>query len=105
MKDGKRPWLIHSLMLMLVVLAQNVASKVTFEIAPDGVDVIPLVLNIVVLDEEGGTLNAVVMFAAYFGRTGPGEGNILYAGISQNGQSRLGHIRWHIVEILINDRF
>jgi hypothetical protein len=38
----------------LVVVFEQVAAEIAGEIAPDGVDVVVVVLRVVVLDQEGG---------------------------------------------------
>src|SRR6185295_86657 len=39
------------------VLAQQIAPEVPVEVAPHGMNVVPVVLRVVVLDEEGRSLN------------------------------------------------
>jgi len=43
------------------VLCQDVATEVALKIAPDGVDVVGVVLDVVVLDQEGGNLDSTVL--------------------------------------------
>ena len=54
-----------------VMLPQQIAPKVALEIAPDRVDVIGLVLDIVVFDDEIGTLDTVIMRFTPFQASGP----------------------------------
>lgn len=49
------------LVRLLVVLLQQVLAEVVGEVAPDGVDVVGVVLRVVVFEEEGRALHAVVM--------------------------------------------
>ncbi len=57
-----------------VVLGEEVSAEVAFGVAPDGVDVVRVVLGVVVLDEQVGALDAVVVLLAYLEAAGPDEG-------------------------------
>ena len=59
------------------VLAQQIAAEVASEVPPHGVNVIPVVLRVVVLDEESGTLNPIVMLLSPFRLAGPREADFL----------------------------
>src|SRR5437763_17117106 len=48
----------------LVMRLENVQAPVAFEVAPDGVDVVGVVLGVVVLDQEMAALDAVVVALA-----------------------------------------
>jgi hypothetical protein len=48
----------------LEMLAEQVSTKVAVEVAPHRVDVVPVVLGVVVLDQERRALDAVVMLFA-----------------------------------------
>ena len=61
----------------LVVQLQQVHAEVAVEIAPDGVDVVGVVLRVVVFDQERRGLHAIVVRVALLGPAGPGEINIL----------------------------
>jgi choline dehydrogenase-like flavoprotein len=52
---------------------QQIASKISVEVAPHRVDVIAVILRRVVLDEELRALHAVVVRLALLGRACPGE--------------------------------
>ena len=56
-----------------VVFFEEVLAKVVVEVAEDGVDVVGVVLEVVVFDEEGRAVNAVVVFQVFFEASGPGE--------------------------------
>ena len=62
------------------MLGQHVAAEITLEVAPDGVNVVAVVLGAVVLQEEGWPEEAVVVFLAFFGTAGPGEDDLAFAG-------------------------
>jgi hypothetical protein len=45
--------------MVLVVLAEEIGPEIIFAVAPDGMDVIGAVLDVVVLENEGGALNSI----------------------------------------------
>ena len=49
-----------------VVLPQQVFAEIILQIAPNGVDVIGIILRVVIFHQEGRTLNAVIMGLAAF---------------------------------------
>src|ERR1700704_2775597 len=63
----------------LEMLAQQIPPEVAFEIAPDRVDVVAVVLGVVELDEERRTLHAIVVLLPALRFTGPGERHLLRA--------------------------
>src|SRR4029453_3869222 len=62
------------------VFPQQIAAEIAREISPDRVDVIAVVLRVVVLDEEGGALYAVIVLFALLRLSSPGKRNLLEAG-------------------------
>src|SRR5436190_14026506 len=75
----------HSFLLLVwhfrVVLPQQVFAEVVVEIAPDGVDVVGVVLRVVVLDEKSWSLHAIVMRVAFFDAAGPRKINFVPPGL------------------------
>src|SRR5919204_5018999 len=65
------------------MLPQQIASEISLEVAPHRVDVVRVVLRVVVLDEEGRPLHAVVVFLAALGVAGPREADLLDAGLPE----------------------
>src|SRR5258705_8388445 len=61
------------------VLAQQVRAEVALEIAPHRVDVVPVVLRVVVLDQKRRALHTVVVLLTALEWTGPGEANLVSA--------------------------
>src|SRR5690349_9240371 len=61
----------------LVVLFQQIDAEITFKISPHGVNVIRVVLRVVVLDEERGSLNTIVVGPTALLHPGPGEVEIV----------------------------
>ena len=55
------------------MLAKQIFAKVVFKIPPHRVDVVIVILSIVVLEEEGWSLDAVVMAFTTFQAPSPGE--------------------------------
>src|SRR5205085_12677169 len=55
------------------MLSEEITAEVTREIPPDGVHVVRVVLRVVVLDQEGRTLDPVVMGLAASASPGPGQ--------------------------------
>lgn len=62
-------------MLVPVVVLKDVASKITIKIAPYGMDVVGLILDVVVFDQKRWPLNPVVVGSTYLGGSGPGKGD------------------------------
>ena len=56
-----------------VVSAQEVATEIVLQIAPDTMDVIRIVLCVVVLDQHGRTMNTIVVRLAGFDASCPTE--------------------------------
>src|SRR6266571_7332118 len=75
---------------LLVVRPQGVFAKVVLEIAPDGVDVIGVVLGIVVLHQKSRALNAIIMALAGFQSARPGEMKVIVAGLADFAEIRFG---------------
>ena len=77
------------------MLTQQIATEVTFEITPNSVDMIRVVLCIVVLDQEARSLNPVVVRFASTQRACPGEGDAGEIGFLQRRAAtrseRIGH--------------
>ena len=64
------------------VLAEQIAAEVAGEVAPDGMNVVAVVLRVVELDQERRALHAVVVFLASLRLPGPRERNLLDAGLA-----------------------
>jgi hypothetical protein len=84
----------------LVVLFEQVAAEIAGEIAPDGVDVVVVVLRVVVLDEECGRLYAVVVAFAALHAAGPSEVDGL-AGLLDLSLAQLCDLFRHVIGVLI----
>src|SRR5437899_4649072 len=76
-----------------VVRAQRVQSKIVVEVAPDGVDVVCVILRIVVLDDERRALNPVVVWLPRRAASGPGKVNLPQARLAKFGQLHFGQFR------------
>src|ERR1019366_3970573 len=61
----------------LVVQLQQIHAKVAVEIAPDGMDVVGVVLGVVVFDQKPRSLHPIVVRVALLNAAGPGEVDIL----------------------------
>jgi len=59
--------------ILRVVLGEQVRAEIAREVAPHGVVVVRLVLHVVVLDQERGPVDAVVMALALLEAAGPME--------------------------------
>ena len=59
------------------VLTQRFVTEVVFEVPPNAVDMIGVVLSVVVFDDERWTLDPVVMPLTGFSAAGPGKMNAL----------------------------
>lgn len=65
--------LFFEAVVLFEVLAEEVVAKVAVEVAPDGVDVIGVVLGVVVFEKEAFALDAIVVGFVGFAAAGPGE--------------------------------
>ena len=68
-------------MSLLIVLFQKVTSEVLREIAVDRVDVIGAVLGVVVFEQEGLTLDSIVVTLTRLGAAGPGKVDLFPTGL------------------------
>src|SRR5688572_1459257 len=75
-----------------VVLLEEVVAEVVLEVAPDGVDVIGVVLGVVVFDEEGWAVDAVVVGLAGLELAGPGEADLVVAGLLDAEEVMVGDL-------------
>ena len=55
-------------------------TEVAFKVAPDAMDVIGIILRVVVFDDEGFSLNDIVVPAVGFSFTPPTHANVIHAG-------------------------
>ena len=67
-------------MQLAVVRGEEVLAPIVFDVAEDRVDVVGLVLGVVVLDQEAGAGDRVVVTLARIFRASPGKGQALEAG-------------------------
>lgn len=58
---------------VLVMIAEDILAEVIFQVTPEGMDMVGVVLGVVVFDDELGGLHPVVVGLAGFGSTGPCE--------------------------------
>src|SRR5215471_6959693 len=63
------------------MFAQKISSKVSVEIAPDGMDMVPIVLAVVMFNEERGALNSIVVFLAALSLSRPRESEFVHTGL------------------------
>src|SRR5262245_2454741 len=81
-----------SVMGALVVGPEEVGAEVVPGIAPHGMDVVGVVLGVVVLDEERGPVQAVVVGLSRGERAGPGEEHAPETGLVQAAQFLPGQL-------------
>ena len=63
------------------MLAQEILPEVARKVAPDGMNVVGVVLGVVVFDEERRALHAVVVFLSLLDLAGPRERDLLDPGL------------------------
>lgn len=56
-----------------VMQPQNIQTEIALQVAPDGMNMIGIVLGVVILDEEKRTVEAVIMRLVHLLGTCPGE--------------------------------
>src|SRR3954451_17105909 len=83
----------------LQVFAQEIATEVAVEVAPDRVYVVAVVLRVVVLDEERRPLDAVVMFLPPLRLTGPREPDVLQARLATLLHALRRDVRRHYARV------
>ena len=85
-----------------VVLREEVSAEVAFGVTPDGVDVVGVVLGVVVLDEQVGALDSVVVLLAGLQASCPDEDQVrVWDGVdacSFCGRDGFGHACGVLVE-------
>lgn len=58
---------------VLVMIAEDILAEVVFQVAPEGVDMVGVILGVIVFDDELGGLHPVVVGLAGFRSACPGE--------------------------------
>lgn len=79
--------------------------EVTCEVSPDGVDVIGVVLGIVVFDDEGFSLDDVVVSAVWFGITPPADADVIHAGFFDGLHAIADDLSGHGGEVFADELF
>ena len=87
----------------VVVFAEHVAAEIMVQIAPDGVDVVGVVLGVVEFQQERLVLDAIVMSLSRFDSTGPGEVEVFLAGLGQLGEIGIGQFLAVTADIFLDD--
>ena len=77
----------------LVMLAQEIFAEVVLEIAVHSVDVIVVVLCVVVFEQKGGPLDAVVVAFALFDTPRPGKVQLVDSSLVDLSQVFLRQLR------------
>src|SRR5437764_13778838 len=62
---------------LVVMFEEQIFAKVAVKIAPDGMNMVRIVLRVVVFEKEGWTLNPIIMRLAFVETTGPSEINLI----------------------------
>jgi hypothetical protein len=88
--------------MILVVLAEEIGPEIIFAVAPDGMDVIGAVLDIVVLKNESGALNSIIVRFTRFKAACPCEMDVLRSGRLQFPDIRLGQFGSVIANVGFN---
>ena len=86
----------------LVVFSEQIHTKITVEIAPDGVGVVCLVLGVVIFEHEGGSLDTIVVSFAPFESARPGEVDLTNLGFVDPFQFILSHLGPQPVHVLFD---
>src|SRR5262245_51407231 len=89
----------------LVMFAQQILAEIAVEIAPDRVDVIGVVLRVVVFDQEGRALDAVIMRIAFVHAARPREIYLVEAGVAKLLRPLVGYVLRHPGKIFIDRMF
>ena len=68
---------------VLIVGTEQVYTEIVFDMSPNGVDMVSVILRVVIFHEEEGTVQPVVMRLSTIRRSCPSEVNIVYTRIAQ----------------------
>src|SRR5262249_11573738 len=85
---------------VLIVQAQQVSSEIAVEVTPHRMDMVCLILSIVVLDQECGALDTVIVGLAPFRPASPGKRDVSKPRALEPLHSRRCDLRRHIVGIM-----
>src|ERR1700733_14992885 len=87
-------------MTALIVFLQKVQAEVAVQVAPNGVNMIGVILRVVELNQETGRLDAIVMALSWLLATGPREIEIV-PGLLDLIFARLIDLVGHILAIFV----
>src|SRR6478736_6138617 len=87
----------------VVMLFEQVLAEIAREIAPDGMDVVGVILRIVHFNEERRRLHAVVVWVAPIDATGPGKKDVL-ARLVKLRDAVFGQFVRDVVRVLFDER-
>src|SRR3954449_8811440 len=76
----------------LEMQAQGVEPEVALRVAPDGVDMVHVALGVVVLDEQPGALQPVIVRLVPLGTAGPGEVDLAESVAGELGRLPVGEL-------------
>ena len=99
-------WLVAAasvFVMATVVLGEKVLAPVAVEAAPDGVDVVGIVLGVVVLDEKVGAGDVVVVTRASGLGAGPGEGGGVQSGGLDAAPFVGGYVRGGTIDVMADE--
>ena len=68
---------------VLIVGTEQVHTEIIFDMSPNSVDMVRVILRVVIFHEEEGTVKPVVMPMSAIRRSCPSEVNIVYTRIAQ----------------------
>src|SRR5688572_11310130 len=85
------------------MVADEIAAEIAREITPHGMDVVRVVLRVVVLDQEGRALNAIVVRLTALDRAGPRECHLAEIRALEARAPLRRDIICHPAEILVDE--
>src|SRR5438045_2166053 len=84
---------------LVVMFEEQVFAKIAVKIAPDGMNMVRIVLRVVVFQKEGWTLNPIIMRLTFVEATGPPEINFIKSGLLDLLEIVPGHVGTNTLDV------
>src|SRR4051812_18697968 len=88
---------------LVIMFSKKVFAEVAIEIALNGMDMIGIILSVVVLEEEGRALYAIIMRFSLFGAAGPTEVDFIQSGFGDLREVLASEIRPNPLDVVFNE--
>src|SRR4029450_6041363 len=75
-----------------IVAREHVFAEISGEIAPDSMDMVGVVLRVVVLEQEGRSLHAIIVRLSGRIGSGPGKMDVVETGLVDRAEISIAHL-------------